>query len=86
MEQILEVLNRLLDIVVGFGIVGVIFMVIGFVIWLFMFGAIFKHWLTMKKHFEESWNSDPYESLFGKDYKKRRNEGKDSRQDSDSAV
>ena len=67
MEQISEVLNRLLDFVVGFGIVGVIFMVIGFVIWLFMFGAIFKHWLTMKKHFEESWNSDPYESLFGKD-------------------
>jgi hypothetical protein len=86
MEQISEVLNRLLDIVVGFGIVGVIFMVIGFVIWLFMFGAIFKHWLTMKKHFEESWNSDPCESLFGKDYKKRRNEGKDSGQDSDSAV
>jgi hypothetical protein len=70
MEQISEVLNRLLDIVVGFGIIGVIFMVIGFVIWLFMFGAIFKHWLTMKKHFDESRNSDPYESLFGKDYKK----------------
>ena len=86
MEQISEVLNRLLDIVVGFGIVGVIFMVIGFVIWLFMFGAIFKHWLTMKKHFEETWNSDPYYSLFGKNYKKSRNEGKDSRQNSDSAV
>lgn len=71
MEQISEVLNRLLDIVVGFGIIGVIFMVIGFVIWLFMSGAIFKHWLTMKKHFEESRNRDPYESLFGKDYKKR---------------
>lgn len=74
MEQLSQVLERLLDIVVGFGIVGVIFMVIGFVIWLFMFGAIFKHWLTMKKHFEDMWNSDPYESLFGKDYKKKRNE------------
>lgn len=73
MEQISEVLNRLLDIVVGFGIIGVIFMVIGFVIWLFMFGAIFKHWQTMKKHFEKSRNNDPYESLFGKDYKKRLN-------------
>ena len=74
MEQLSQVLERLLDIVVGFGIVGVIFMVIGFVIWLFMFGAIFKHWLTMKKHFEDTWNSDPYESLFGKYYKKKRNE------------
>ena len=72
MEEILKVLERLLDIIVGFGIVGVIFMVIVFIIWLFMFGAIFKHWMTMKNRFEESRNSDPYESLFGKDYKQKR--------------
>ena len=72
MAEILKVLERLLDIIVGFGIVGVIFMVIVFIIWLFMFGVIFKHWMTMKKHFEESRNSDPYESLFGKDYKQKR--------------
>ena len=71
MAEILKVLERLLDIIVGFGIVGVIFMVIVFIIWLFMFGVIFKHWMTMKKHFEESRNSDPYESLFGKDYKQK---------------
>ena len=65
MAEILKVLERLLDIIVGFGIVGVI-------IWLFMFGVILKHWMTMKKHFEESRNSDPYESLFGKDYKQKR--------------
>ena len=72
MEQISQILDRLLDIIVGFGIVGIIFMVIFFIIWLFVFSAIFKHWLTMRRHFEEAWKRDPYESIFGKDYKKKR--------------
>ena len=72
MAEILKVLERLLDIIVGFGIVGVIFMVIVFIIWLFMFGVIFKHWMNIKNRFEESRNSDPYEILFGKDYKQKR--------------
>ena len=72
MEQFSQTLNRLLDIIVGFGIIGIIFMVLFFIIWLLVFSAIFKHWMTMKNRFEESRNSDPYESLFGKDYKQKR--------------
>lgn len=75
MNEIVELGNRLLDLFQGFGIVAVIIFAIGFVVWCVMAGFILKMIKGIFNRINESRERDPYESLFGKGYKERRNKG-----------
>ena len=72
MEQLTELGNRLLDLMQGFGIVAVIIFIIIFAFWIVAAVFILKRIKELFDHIKQERERDPYESLFGKDYKKHR--------------